>query len=117
MEDNNIGRVSAEVLELLKNFPESVVSRIPKTFLDQLEKHKDKSLNVIIDDSKKLFEQDVCEDTQIMMYLIYRDYWATPDEREKINARIKQIKKDFNEEYSADNLFNNNQSAEYDQSR
>ncbi len=103
--DINIERVSTEVLALLKNFPDRLVNKIPKSFLEQLEKHQDKSYNVIIDDSKKLYEQDISDEAQIMMYLIYRDYWATPESRYKINARIKKIQKDFDEKYSAESVF------------
>ena len=49
------------------------------------------------------------------MYLIYRDYWATPEDKDKINARIKKIKEDFDEEYSAEKLFSQNQENEHDE--
>ena len=113
--ESSIEIVSAEVLAILKNFPEELVNRIPKTFLDSLEKSKDPSYNVIIDDSKKLFEQNVSDEAQIMMYLIYRDYWATPEDKDKINAKIKKIKEDFDEDYSAEKLFSQNQENEHDE--
>ena len=103
--DSSIEKVSTEVLAVLKNLPEELVNRIPKTFLNLLERNQDKTYNVIIDDSKKLFEQDISDEAQIMMYLIYRDYWATPEDRDKINSRIKQIKKEFDEKHSAESVF------------
>ena len=100
--NENYGRMAAEVLELLKYFPKKQVNKIPKSLIEQFKQGRDTSIEVIIDDSKKLFEQNVCDETQIMMYLIYRDFWATPKDKEKLNEILNIIDKDYKEKYSWD---------------
>lgn len=103
--EKNYNRMATEVLELLKSFPEEKVQKIPKSLLQLLESNKDSSHIPHIDSNKKLLEQDVCNETIILMYLIYRDFWASPEEKNKVNTILKSVEKNYNEKFSAENMF------------
>ncbi len=104
----NNKRMATEVLEILDHLQEYQVEKIPKSLIEKLNQIKDPSIDINIDDSKKIFEQNVCEETKIMIYLIFRDYIASEKEKNIINQALKQMNNSFDENLSLKNLFNKN---------
>lgn len=76
--------------------------------IKSLESNKKVELNVIINPNKGIFEQNVTNETIIMMFIIMRNYWATAEEKLEIDKILEENELKYKELYSIDNLFKNN---------
>lgn len=98
-----------EVLDILKHMEESYISKVPKKFMEFLEKNKDKDYNPNFDHSKKLNELNLKEKTKDILAIIYMNYWC--DENKKIeykkllNENEKIYQEEIREKYNPDNIF------------
>ena len=108
MEDN-YPKAYKEVIEILKYVPEKSVNKIPQTMLDTFKTKMDKEYNFIVDINKAFEEQELLEETKAIFANIFRDYWATPYQKERIEAKEEydrqQIEKLKQEKYSPNNIF------------
>ena len=108
MEDN-YPKAYKEVIEILKYVPEESVNKIPQTMLDTFKTKMDKEYNFIVDINKAFEEQELLEETKAIFANIFRDYWATPYQKERIEAKEeydrKQIEKLKQEKYNPNNIF------------
>lgn len=109
--ENNFHKAYKEILELLKYMPKEDVEKIPKEMIYTFKVKMDKEHQFEIDTKKPLEEQNFLEETKDILANIFRDYWATPKQREKILAREKIEKQQLEEEkrkkYNPDNIFKN----------
>lgn len=105
--EKNFNLMCTEVLEILKYCPKSDVEKIPTKFIELLEKNKIENLKVTIDPNKDIFSQEVCEETIIAMFIIYRDYWATQEEKNEIDKILKENQIKLAEKFNYENLFKN----------
>jgi len=73
----------------------------------------DKDYNFKVDINKSFEEQELLPETKAIFANIFRDYWATPAQREKILAKEKydrrKIEEEKREKYNPDNIFNDKQ--------
>ena len=100
-----------EVLEVLKHTSKSIVEKIPEKFIMFLKDNKDDKYIVDIDFSKPNWEDEVKQETQAILALIYRDYIVSPEKkseliREEQEEKIR-IEKEIREQYNPDNIFKN----------
>lgn len=104
-----------EVIEVLKYMSEEDVAKIPEEIYKYYDDNKDKSYNFSVDTTKKFEEQNLLEETKIVFAILYRDYWATEEQREKIKLKekqdLEQIELEKREKYNPDNIFNNSNSV------
>ena len=100
-----------EVIEILKYVPQESVNKIPKTMLETFEKKMDKDYVFNVDINKSFEEQNLLEETKDIFAVIFRDYWATPYQRERIKAKEKYDRQKIEEEkankYNPDDIFKN----------
>ena len=106
--NNNFNIMCSEVLEILKYCPKNDLSRIPTQMINLLNNNKDATYEVEINPNKSIFEQTVLDDTIIMMFIIFRNYWATQEEKEEIDKILVENEISFNNFYSYDKIFNHN---------
>ena len=98
-----------QVIEILKYVPQESVDKIPQEMIKTFKINMDDKYDFKIDISKSFEEQDILEETKAILANIFRDYWATPEQKERIlekerNEReIEENKK--REKYNPDNLF------------
>ena len=108
MEDN-YSKAYKEVIEILNYVPQESVNKIPQTMLDTFKAKMDKEYNFIVDINKAFEEQELLEETKAIFANIFRDYWATPYQKERIEAKEeydrKQIEKLKQEKYNPNNIF------------
>ena len=99
-----------EIYEILKIFPRELVNEIPKDKIDFFYQNMNYDYEYNI--SKETFDgQTMLEETKAIITILFRDYWATPEQKEKLlnftkNAEIV-IEKENREKYNPDNLFKN----------
>lgn len=73
-----------EVLEILKLISRDDYEKIPKYIIENMEKEKDISYKYevsYIDDFQK---QKMLKETEAILAVFYREYWATEEQKKKI---------------------------------
>ena len=109
MEDN-YSKAYKEVIEILNYVPQESVNKIPQTMLDTFKAKMDKSYNFQVDIDKSFEEQNLLDETKAIFANIFRDYWATPYQKKRIEAKEKYDRQKMEEEkktkYNPDDIFN-----------
>ena len=77
----------SEILEILKHIPIEDYKKIPKNEIELFKAYADNNYTFNYDTSKTLKEQNVSDITQGIIILLFRDYWATDIQKEKIIAK------------------------------
>ena len=112
MEDN-YPKAYKEVIEILKYLPEKSVNKIPQTMLDTFKAKMDKEYNFIVDINKAFEEQELLEETKAIFANIFRDYWATPYQKERIEAKEEydrqKAEEEKREQYNPNDIFKRKQ--------
>ena len=103
--EENYKRMATEVLEIIKLYPNDTKDKIPSKLIEELEKNRLADLKVSLDKDKKLHEQDVCDETLVMMYMIYRNYIAAPEDKARFDEILEKFDKQTREQYDPANLF------------
>lgn len=110
MEDN-YQKAYKEILEILKYVPEESVKKIPQEMRDMFEKEQLKTYDFQIDTSKTFEEQELLEETKAILANIFRDYWATPYQKERIEIKEKYDRQQSEEQkrkrYNPNDFFKN----------
>ena len=103
----------AEVDEILKIMPIELLSKIPIRFREVISENKAKDYNVEINEDFE--EEKLKEETIVILGLIYRDFLASPDEREELQIKdaeeLKRIEQDLQQQYDIGNVFKNKKTA------
>ena len=105
----NYPKAYTEALEILKYMPENDVKKIPKKLLDTFEYNKDTKYKFIIDENQDFSKLKILDETEAIMVNIFRDYWASPEQKARIKAKMQNDMKIIEEEkrasYNPDRLF------------
>lgn len=109
--ENNYAKAYKELVEILNNVPQESVNRIPVDMIEMFKHNMDNNYNFKIDVTKSFENQVLMEETKAILANIYKDYWATPYQKERINEkeRIDReiLEKEKAVKYNPDELFNN----------
>lgn len=82
-----------EVIEILNYVPQESVSKIPQTMTDTFQVKMDKDYDFQVDINKSFEEQEILEERKAILANIFRDYWATHYQKERIEAKEKYDRK------------------------
>lgn len=98
-----------ELYEILKNISEKDLNKIPKEVLNMLEEKRDKEYNFKLEENIEFENQKLLRETKILLAILYRDYWATKEEKEKITQKWKNdiIKNEEENKIKYNELFKN----------
>ncbi len=100
-----------EVVEILKYVPDEDVQKIPEEKLEFYRTNMDKEYNYQLDLTKEFEEQEMSDITKAILANIFRDYWATLHQKERIEAKEKndlnKLEEEKREKYNPDNIFKN----------
>ena len=100
-----------EVIEILKYVPDEDVQKIPEEKLEFYKNNMNKEYQYSLDMTKEFEEQEMSEITKAILANIFRDYWATPYQKERIEAKerydLEKIEEEKREKYNPDNIFKN----------
>ena len=97
----------SEVLEILKYIPPEDYSKIPEEKINLFIKNHNKDYVFSYDINKTLDEQNVSKKAKTIIAILFRDYWATDKQRQKIRAKElydKQLKEQKNSENYSSNV-------------
>lgn len=100
-----------EVITILNYVPEADVKKIPQEKINFYRSNMDQDYEYMIDETKGFEEQELLEETKAILANIFRDYWATPYQKERIEAKerydLKKAEEEKREKYNPDNIFKN----------
>ena len=81
--------------------------------IDTFKTKMDKEYDFTVDVNKSFEEQDILEETKAIFANIFRDYWATPYQKERIEAKEKYDRQKLEEEkmkkYNPEDIFKKKQ--------
>ena len=87
--------------------------KIPKDIILHYEKNANNNYNFKYDITRSLDEQNVSKTAKTIIAIFFRDYWATPEQRNKIlnYEKYENIKEEEakNEKYKIDDMFKKNE--------
>mgnify|MGYP001138280446 CR=1 FL=1 len=99
----------SEVLEVLNNMSKEDYNKIPKDMLEMFKTNCNNEYQFRYDLNKKFEQQEISKRAKLILAILFRDYWATPYQKEKIIAKQNYDRKVLEEEkrrkYNPDNLF------------
>lgn len=111
MENIEYANAYSEVLEILKNISKEDYEKVPSEKIDLFEKNANKNYNFQYNTNLTLDEQNVSKRAKAIIAILFRDYWATPEQREKILVKQNydriQIEKNKQKQYDVNNIFKN----------
>lgn len=98
-----------EVIEILKYVPDEDVEKIPEEKLEFYKTNMDREYHYKLDMNKEFEEQEMSNITKAVLANIFRDYWATPYQKERIKAKekydLEKLEEEKREKYNPDNIF------------
>ncbi|WP_305133020.1 hypothetical protein [Thomasclavelia cocleata] len=111
MIDIEYSNAYVEVLEILKCIPTRDYNKIPKSKIELFVTNANSNYKFNYDLDKTLDEQNVSKIAKGIIAILFRDYWATDEQRQKIIAKQNydrnQIEKSNRLKYNPDNVFKN----------
>ena len=99
----------SEVLGILKFISKEDYDKIPESKIELFTVNSNKEYNFVYNPEKTLEEQNVSKRAKAIIGILFRDYWATEIQREKIIRKQKNDRLILEEEkkslYDVDNIF------------
>ena len=93
-----MGREYNEVVEILNHIPKADYNKVPQNIIDMFKSNMETNYFFEYDTKKTLNEQNVSKDAKTIIAILYRDYWATEEQRRKIIAKENYDKQKIEEE-------------------
>ncbi len=101
-------RVYTEIWAIIEKLDEKECEKIPENIKNTIKENRDLDYNFKLDEERLLEEQDLQEETRALLYILYRDYIATEEEKHNIIQKelkeTKQIEKTKKIKYNT-NIF------------
>ena len=98
-----------EVLEILKYIPIEDYNKIPYEIIENMKLNIDKEYKYAVTHFDNFQEQEMLKETEMILAVLFRDYWATEEQRKKIFEQEKHELNLLEEEkrklYNLDDLF------------
>ena len=100
-----------EVTEILRYIPKEEFDKIPPYIITNMNKEKDNDYNYQITHFDDFENQEMLTETKTILAVLYRDYWATDYQKERIIAKEKYdmnlLEEQKKEQYKTEDLFKN----------
>ena len=87
-----------EVDEILKHMPPESVEKIPANLREMFKEKMDSNYEFKLDESIEFEKQELLEETKAILANLFRDYWASEEERNEIIKKEKDALKRLEEE-------------------
>lgn len=94
MADIQYANAYTEVLDILKYISKEDYEKIPKSKIKVFEENSNKNYHFTYDENKTLDEQNVSEIAKMIIAILYRDYWATKEQRYIIIKKQREARKE-----------------------
>lgn len=102
----------SEVLEVLNNMSKEDYNKIPKDMLEMFKTNCNNEYQFRYDLNKKFEQQEISKRAKLILAILFRDYWATPYQKERIQAKERydwqKIEEEKKNNYNHDIFKKNN---------
>ncbi len=119
MINNTRAKAYTEVLEIISHFSEEEYNKIPKEKIEYYENNKDDNYFFKINPNIDLSKQNISQEANTILVLLFRDFFATDKQKEILNKLLLQNEQKLEEEkrkkYDPSNIFKNNNENQYEQ--
>ncbi len=109
MTNDKYAKAYTEVLEILRYLPRNEYNKIAIERIKFFEANKDISYKFKIDPDMPLDKQNISIEANSIIIVLFRDYFATENQKEKLNVILKQneykYQEDIRNKYNPDNIF------------
>jgi len=106
---SNYPKAYTEVLEIIKYLPKEERDKIPAEKIKFYEQNCDKEYEFTFDIEKPIDEQNTLRETNAIVVVLFRDYFATTEQKEKLEKILQQNEEkhqqELREKYNPDNIF------------
>ena len=92
MADIQYANAYTEVLDILKYISKEDYEKIPKSKIKVFEENSNKNYSFTYDENKTLDEQNVSEIAKAIIAILFRDYWATKEQRYVIIKKQREAR-------------------------
>lgn len=110
-------RAYTEVLEILRHFPKEEYDKIPLEKIQFYIDNMDKNYNFTINPEIDLAEQNISEEANAIIITLFRDYYATEEQKVKIKKILyenqNKLEQEKRDKYNPDNLFKKSDKQDY----
>ncbi len=104
----------SEVYIILSSLEDEELKKIPSNVISAIENNRNLNYIYEINEDVDLFKQPMLLETKAILFNLYRDYLATPEQRKKIikiqNEERQRKDKEKREKYNPNGMFENRQS-------
>ena len=111
MVNSTYAKAYTEVLEIIKYFSEEEYAKIPIEKIEFYKKNMDRNYNFTIDPDIDLAEQSISIEANAIIVNLFRDYYATEEQKIRIKEILelngKKEEQEKREKFSPDNIFKN----------
>lgn len=111
MVSENYACAYKEVIEVLKYTRREDVNKIPQCKIVLWKQNMKKDYDFKVNPSKTLEEQNLSNEAKAIIANIFKKYWATDYQRERIEEKekydIEQLEKEKIQKYNPDDIFKN----------
>ena len=94
MADIQYANAYTEVLDILKYISKEDYEKIPKSKIKVFEENSNKNYHFTYDENKTIDEQNVSEIAKMIIAILYRDYWATKEQRYIIIKKQREAREE-----------------------
>lgn len=98
-----------EVLTILAYIPAEEYNKIPEEVIQVFEENSNDEYEFEYNPKLTLTEQNISYEAKLIIAILFRDYWATDIQKEKILLKekynLQQIEEEKREKYNIDNIF------------
>lgn len=109
MTNDKYAKAYTEVLEILKYLPKNEYDKIAKEKIKFFENNKDNSYKFSINPHMPLDKQNISIEANSIIIVLFRDYFATEKQKEKLNTILKQNEDKYQEKirnkYNPNDIF------------
>lgn len=106
---NAYSKAYVEVLEIISHFSEEDFKKIPKSEIDFYNENKDNEYEFKINLNIDLNEQNISREANAILVALYRDYFATENQKQILEKLLKQNEQKEEEKkrekYNPDDIF------------
>lgn len=107
--EKNYGDAYNEVLEVLRYIPKEDYNKVPKKLIDLLEQNRNEKNDFVYNIALPFDKQDISKDAKVILAIIFRNCWATEEEKKEICIREKEElekkEKERQDKYNPDKVF------------
>lgn len=109
MENIEYANAYSEVIEILKYIPKEDYNKIPKNKIDLFNANANINYKFQYNPLLTLDKQNVSKRAQAIIAILFRDYWATDKQREKIIRKqqydLERLEEEKKQKYNPEDIF------------